>query len=528
MQRIHLLPPLLANQIAAGEVIERPASVVKELLENSLDAGATQLEITLLQGGRQLIRIQDNGAGIHPEDLPLALARHATSKIHHPADLAQISTLGFRGEALASIASIARVTVTSQHGDHNALAASTQGRDLAINLVPAAHPRGTTVEVADIFYNTPARRKFLKSDRTEWVHIEEMIKRMALARPDVGFTLSHEGKLVKRYVRVPQDPALRVEQVLGKTFTQGARSIHETISSLHLEGWIADPESARSSTDMQYCYVNGRMVRDKMLNHAIRLAFEDKIYPGRFPAYVLHLSCDHAAVDVNVHPTKHEVRFREARTVHDFVFTALQKVLNPIVRAPAAMSPVETLRRPLRQETQVYQQLMTPRETSVEAFPLGRVIAVLDKRVVILQEDKLLRAVNWPKTLQHYLQAQWKAFFQGSEKPRTPLLTPPQWIHEQSEIFVQKLTELGCLAQMIGPNHCTLREMPRFLQGLPTDVLTPALLQQPLDALQRALSQAWAAHQSLQFREIERLLESCYTFSPDLISSKDYVPDMLI
>jgi len=556
MSRIQLLPPLLANQIAAGEVVERPASVVKELLENSLDAGATQLDVYLLEGGRKLIRIQDNGAGIHPEDLPLALARHATSKIHHSADLAQIGTLGFRGEALASIASIARVTITSQHDTHDALSASAQGRDMSITIQPASHPRGTTIEVADIFFNTPARRKFMKSERTEFVHIEEMIKRMALARPDVGFSLFHEGKLVKRYVRVTQDPVLRIEQVLGKPFMQGARHVDDTISAFRLEGWLADLSTARSSNDMQFCYVNGRMVRDKMLSHAIRLAFEDKIYPGRYPAYVLHLFCDNSAVDVNVHPTKHEVRFRDARTVHDFVFSALQKVLNPIVAAPVSRHceevphpprhceevprpPRHCEEVPRRSNPAINTELLRnyprndaistrPRDHGPTHHPLGRVLTVLDKRVIIMQQDSVLRAINWIKTLQNFLQAQWTYYLNQIEKPRVPLLTPIQLINEQAEHFVQKLNQLGCHAQIIGPNHLIIREIPRFLQGLPEGAFTPTVLQQPLEALSRSLTQAWAQQQSLNFREIEQILESICSLSKDLISSKDYVPEMLI
>jgi DNA mismatch repair protein MutL len=554
MSRIQLLPILLANQIAAGEVVERPASVVKELLENSLDAGATQLDIHLLEGGRKLIRIQDNGKGIHPEDLPLALARHATSKIHHPADLAQIGTLGFRGEALASIASIARVTITSQHDTHDALSASAaQGRDMSITVQPASHPRGTTVEVADIFFNTPARRKFMKSDRTEFVHIEEMIKRMALVRPDVGFSLFHEAKLVKRYVRVAHDPVLRIEQVLGKSFMQGASRVEDSISAFRLEGWLADLSTARSSNDMQFCYVNGRMVRDKMLSHAIRLAFEDKIYPGRFPAYLLHLSCDNSAVDVNVHPTKHEVRFREARTAHDFVFSALQKALNPIVAAPTVgvdqtcTQVIRPIARAVVETNQAHTHSIRkipgePRDVPVPfeggrpvhrsgvvaTHPLGRVLTVLDKRVIIMQQDSVLRAVNWIKTLQNFLQAQWSYYLTQTEKPRVPLLSPIQLIHEQAESFVQKLNQLGFYAQIIGPKHLTIREIPRFLQGLPDESITPTLLQQSSDAIARSITQAWSAQQSLNFRDIERMLESICSLSKELISSKDYVPEMLI
>lgn len=515
MSRIQLLPTLIANQIAAGEVVERPASVLKELLENSLDAGATQLDIYLLEGGRKLIRIQDNGLGIHPEDLELALARHATSKIHHSADLEQIGTLGFRGEALASIASIARVRITSQHENHPALCASAQGRDTSIQIQPAAHPRGTTVEVADIFFNTPARHKFMKSARTEFVHAEEMIKRMALARPDVGFSLFHEDKLVKRYLCVQHDPVSRLEQVLGKSFMQGALCIDESISAYQIQGWLADLSTARSSNDLQFTYVNGRMVRDKMLSHAIRLAYENKIYPGRFPAYVLHLSCEPSFVDVNVHPTKHEVRFSEARTVHDFVLSALQKKMNPTLPTPVYSATVR--------ENQIYAQ--PPRES---ARSIGRVLTVLDKRVVILQEDSILRAINWTKTLHNFLQAQWSDYLNQSEKPRVPLLNPVQLIHEQAENFVQKLNQLGFYAQIIGPKHLIIREIPRFLQGLPEQAFSADILQEPLETLIRSLNKIWTSEQSLNISDIERLLSNISAYSKDLISSKDYVPEMLL
>lgn len=539
MNRIAMLSPLLANQIAAGEVVERPASIVKELLENSLDAGATQLDIHLIGGGRQLIRIQDNGSGIHPEDIPLALARHATSKILHPADLAQIGTLGFRGEALASIASIARVKITSQHEDFDALCASAQGREMAVTIYPAAHPRGTTIEVADIFFNTPARRKFLKSERTEFLHIEETIKRMAVARPDVGFSLFHDNKLVKRYVQVAHDPVLRIEQVFSKSFMHNAMRVEHEISAFKIEGWLADLGFARSSNDMQYCFVNGRMVRDKMLSHAIRLAFEDKIYPGRYPAYVLYLTCDHAAVDVNVHPTKHEVRFREARTVHDFVLSSLQKVLSPVVMAPTprhceeASTPRHCEERSdeathTSSTVDAFAGLRPSRNDAPHTVSLGRVITVLDQRVVILQKDTMLRVVNWAKTLQNYVLSRWSYFLKQETKPMVPLLSPIHVIHENAEAYIAKLSKLGCHAQIIGPNHLIMRELPRFLQGLPETAIYPALLQEPIEAIQQEVSRSWGQAQSLNHRDIERLLESVHALSPDLISSKDYVPEMLI
>jgi DNA mismatch repair protein MutL len=330
-KRIKVLSKLLANQIAAGEVIERPASIVKEIIENSLDAGATHLNIHLERGGKQLIKIQDNGSGIHPDDLELAFSRHATSKILAQADLAQIQTLGFRGEALASIASVAKLTITSKHGDYPAKMATAAGRDMQVEIKPAAHPPGSTIEVKSLFFNTPARKKFLKSERTEFLHVEEIIKRLALARSDIAIDFYHDQKLVKRYVASKGNQETRVQAVLSKPFLDAALAVDCAITQLRLQGWVGKPEFARSSNDYQFFYVNGRMVRDKVINHAVRSAYENKIYPGRFPAYVLYLSCDPAAVDVNVHPTKHEVRFRDSRFVHDFIAQTVAESLESVL-----------------------------------------------------------------------------------------------------------------------------------------------------------------------------------------------------
>ncbi|MBO2925807.1 DNA mismatch repair endonuclease MutL [Metapseudomonas otitidis] len=348
LRRIHLLSPRLANQIAAGEVVERPASVIKELLENSLDAGARRIDVEVEQGGVKLLRVRDDGCGIPSDDLPLALARHATSKIRDLDDLERVMSLGFRGEALASISSVARLTMTSRTADADqAWQVETEGRDMEARVQPAAHPVGTSVEVRDLFFNTPARRKFLRAEKTEFEHLQEVIRRLALARFDVAFHLRHNGKTVfaLHEARDEISRARRVASVCGSAFLEQALPIQVERNGLHLWGWVGLPTFSRSQADLQYFYVNGRMVRDKLVVHAVRQAYRDVLYNGRHPTFVLFLELDPAAVDVNVHPTKHEVRFREGRTVHDFLYGTLHRALGEVrpedqLAAPAAVAPV--------------------------------------------------------------------------------------------------------------------------------------------------------------------------------------------
>ncbi|ELV8556430.1 DNA mismatch repair endonuclease MutL [Vibrio fluvialis] len=327
---IRILPARLANQIAAGEVVERPASVVKELVENSLDSGATRIDIDIEKGGAKLIRIRDNGCGIDKEELGLALSRHATSKIHTLDDLEAIISLGFRGEALASISSVSRLTLTSRPAtQEEAWSAYSEGRDMQVQLQPAAHPIGTTVEVLDLFFNTPARRKFLRTEKTEFTHIDELLKRIALSRFDVTFNLRHNGKLVRQYRAAKTDIQMekRIAAVCGAPFVRHMLKIELEHQGLTLHGWITTPEGARQQSDLQYCYVNGRMMRDKLINHAIRQSYETSLRPDQFATYVLFIELDPHQVDVNVHPAKHEVRFHQARLVHDFIYQALSSAL---------------------------------------------------------------------------------------------------------------------------------------------------------------------------------------------------------
>ncbi|WP_114239442.1 DNA mismatch repair endonuclease MutL [Dyella sp. C9] len=329
MPVIRPLPPELINQIAAGEVIERPSSVVKELVENSLDAGATRVEVDIEQGGARLIRVRDDGCGIVPDELQLAVASHATSKIGSFDDLEHVASMGFRGEALASVSSVARFALTSR----------AQGMDTAFRIEvdggrmqaarPAQHPQGSSVEVRDLFYNVPARRKFLRAERTEFAHIDDLLKSLALARTSVEFRLSHNGKPVRilKAARDEHAALLRVAEVLGEDFPAQSLRIDHAAAGLHLSGWVGLPTASRSQADSQYFYVNGRLVRDRIVAHAVRQAYADVLFHGRHPAFVLYLELDPVGVDVNVHPAKHEVRFREQRLVHDFLFRTLHEAL---------------------------------------------------------------------------------------------------------------------------------------------------------------------------------------------------------
>ncbi len=351
--RINQLDKRLANQIAAGEVVERPASVVKELLENALDAGAQRIEVDLTSGGTKLLRVRDDGSGIHPDDLNLALARHATSKIHSPEDLAAIETLGFRGEALASIASISRLTLTTnisaQAADGWCVRAT--GADMSAEVTPAPHPRGTTVEVADLFFNTPARRKFLRTERTEYLKVEEVVRKVSLSHPTVTFILNHNGKTTRQYSG--DDEQQRISSVFGHAFLENAIFFSEERGGLELRGWIGLPTFSRSQADQQFFFVNGRVIRDKVITHAVKQGYADVLYHGRNPVYCLFLSINPALVDVNVHPTKHEVRFRESRDVHDFIFRTIHRVLADVRPDEASMAqPMEadlSAQAPMRQ-----------------------------------------------------------------------------------------------------------------------------------------------------------------------------------
>ncbi len=326
---IRKLPNQLIDQIAAGEVVERPASVVKELVENALDAGATIIDIEVQTGGKKRIKITDNGQGISIDDLAMALQRHATSKIHTLEDLESLLSMGFRGEALPSIASVSRFELISRHKDADmAYQVNAHGGEIE-GPMPAAHPVGTTVIVSDLFFNTPARRRFLKTDKTEYLRIDELIKRVSLSRFDVTFRLSHNGKMI-RNAQGGDSEILRhqrINQLCGKDFIENAIFIEQQRGHLKMSDWVAKPSWNRAQPDRQFFYINNRMIKDKLVGHAIRQAYQDVLFHGRFPAFVLYLDIDPELVDVNVHPTKHEVRFRDSKLVHDFIFGSIHQSL---------------------------------------------------------------------------------------------------------------------------------------------------------------------------------------------------------
>ena len=325
-QRIKRLSAFVANQIAAGEVVERPASIVKELIENSLDAHARRIVLTIEQGGVKRVRVTDDGVGIHADDLALAVCPHATSKIDVADDLEGVATLGFRGEALASIASVAKVAISTRADDAQSGWRIEVNGDEEPRVGPIAHPRGTTVDVTDLFYNTPARRKFLKTERTEVAHLNDIVTRLALGRLDVEFE-TRNGTTVQYLPASGNDGLRRVAQLLGEGFAAAAVPIDETYDDLRLHGWVGLPTFSRAQADHQYFFVNGRSVKDKIVAYAVKQAYRDVLFHGRHPVFVLYLDLDPRQVDVNVHPTKYEVRFRDARGVRDFVFGSLNRAL---------------------------------------------------------------------------------------------------------------------------------------------------------------------------------------------------------
>ena len=366
---IQILPARLANQIAAGEVVERPASVVKEIVENSLDSGASSIEIDIEKGGHKRILIRDNGSGIPHDELALALSRHATSKIAKLDDLEAICSLGFRGEALASISSVARLSLSSKPKNQTqAWQAHCEGRDMQVQLNPVAHPDGTSVDVVDLFFNTPARRKFLRTEKTEFAHIDEVVRRIALSRFDVSFSLKHNGKLLRKYPAVKaQDTELkRIGAICGKEFAAQNIELNSQYQQFELKGWLAQPEQAKTQGDFQYFYVNGRMMRDKLINHAVRQAFEGLIDADLYPTYVLYLTLEPNQVDVNVHPAKHEVRFHQARLVHDFIYRALTDSLNQYFQQGQQSNPEVNVLPQAQPNHDYIQPLQRPKSETVD------------------------------------------------------------------------------------------------------------------------------------------------------------------
>ncbi len=505
--RIKPLPSQLINQIAAGEVVERPASVVKELIENSLDADASSIEIDTEKGGIRLIRVRDNGSGIQKEDLKYALSRHATSKIFSLDDLVRVGTMGFRGEALPSISSIARLSLTSRtRQDQCAWRITVDGTESRFDLEPAAHPEGTTVEVSDLFYNIPARRKFLRAERTEFEHIDVVVKRLVLSRFEVAFQLRHNQR--EMFNLKPANTGLeketRISMLFGPAFLDQALMVDFESAGLRLHGWVGLPTFSRSQSDMQYFYVNRRLVRDKLVTHAIRQAYQDLLFHGRHPVYILYLELDPGLVDVNAHPAKLEVRFRENRLIHDFLFKALQRSLasvrpgieepmdtqRPIDRDPThPYTPPTTSGRPFTQSTipfSVQEEIKNysalqgnNRESQTETaslpfdhdpqmLPLGNAITHLHNIYIVAESKNGMVLVDAHAAHERITYETLKKQHETDEMPVQPLLLPVRLeVSEREADLVetekQRLHNLGIEIDRTGLETLLIRSLPSIL-----------------------------------------------------------------
>ncbi|MBI4740443.1 MAG: DNA mismatch repair endonuclease MutL [Betaproteobacteria bacterium] len=506
---IHLLPDLLISQIAAGEVVERPASVLKELLENALDAGSSAIQIQLEEGGVKLIRVSDDGCGIARDELALALTRHATSKIASLADLERVATLGFRGEALASVASVARLTLTSrQSGSAHAWRLN----ESRATPEPVALAAGTVVEMRDLYYNTPARRKFLKSEATEFAHCAEVVKRIALAHPAAAFTLAHNGRVGLHLAK--SDARGRAGAILGDDFLAESRTLDTGSSGpLRVFGHCALPAHSRARSDAQYCYVNGRFVRDKLLGHALREAYQDLLHGSRYPAYCVFLEIDPATVDVNVHPAKTEVRFRDSRAVHQFVFHAVQRVLSAsaaadieaqatIPAAPrsaygnwtprqeplrvneAAATAYLTFAQSAQHSRSVASSGSAPGEwtpSHTETPPLGHALAQLHGVYILAQNAQGLIVVDMHAAHERILYEKLKNALDGRQVATQALLIPAVFAADALEVAAAEehadaLRELGFDLAPMGPAQLAVRAVPALLQAADPAALARSLL----------------------------------------------------
>ena len=489
--RIEKLDAAVANQIAAGEVVERPASIVKELIENSLDAGATSVTVEIEGAGTGLIRVLDNGVGIHHEDMRLALERHATSKITTTDDLLSITSMGFRGEALASVASVARTTLTSRAvGSDRAWALTVEGGEEKRH-APAAHPQGTAVEIRDLFFNTPARRKFMKTERTEVAHISETVRRIALANPRVSFELKHGSRTVER---LPATKVLvdRIEKLLGRDFLAEAVEVDERQEELRLHGWIGSPTYTRRTADQQHLFVNARYVRDKVVSHAIRRAYRDVIFHGRQPVFVVYLEIPPEAVDVNVHPTKHEVRFRDSRQVHDFIFGRLNRALrdvragssNDLIKnTGVAMNSTEP-KAPAWVQASFPRQLSVQVEGGASAFvteerdtlyaedrvfpPLGYALAQLGGAYILAENEEGLVIVDMHAAHERITYEKMKSASSEQTLVKQRLLVPLSLeVTRREADVVEALTEefgrLGIGLERLGPSTIRVQEVPSLI-----------------------------------------------------------------
>ena len=505
---IRILPSQLIDQIAAGEVVERPASVVKELVENSLDAGARAVKIDIAAGGTQLIRVTDDGSGIAREELGLALSRHATSKIASLTDLEGLVSLGFRGEALPSIGSVSRLRITSRTADEeHGFGIVCDGGDRG-DVRPAAHPQGTTVEVRDLFYNTPARRKFQRSEKTESGHIDATIKNLALARCDVEFTFRNNERVVLRLPAAAdrEQQEARLAAVCGPEFLRSARYFEREIEGLRIAGWLAAPTFSRSQPDMQYTFVNGRFVRDKVLRHAVRLGYSDVLYQARQPAFVVFLDLDPRRVDANAHPAKLEIRFRDSRLVHDFVFRTVEAALAhtlesgerpdtpPVLgsmlppgtpqRTPIRQSRLQLRDAPTQEYARLHAALHEPAAQELadaDVPPLGFALAQLAGIYVLAQNRDGLIIVDMHAAHERITYERMKGGIGTDKLKPQPLLVPVTVAvgtreADLAEAHAAELERLGFTVVRRGPEQIAVQGIPAFLEGVDVEPLVRDLL----------------------------------------------------
>jgi len=510
---IQRLPPQLINQIAAGEVVERPASVVKELLENCFDAGARQIQVEIEQGGARLIKIRDDGCGINKDELALALSRHATSKIASLQDLEQVLSMGFRGEALPSISSVARLTLISKPAQQTcAWQMEADGAEQEFIWQPASHPKGTTVLVQDLFYNTPARRKFLKTPATEFAHIENVLKKMALSRFDIGFSLHHNQKEVLNLKATDASNTQRIASICGTEFLENSLPVDFSASGLHLAGWVGQATFSRSQPDRQYFYVNGRLIKDRLVVHAVKQAYQDVLFHGRHPVFVLYLTLDPALVDVNAHPAKLEVRFREGRLVHDFLFSALHRCLaqhRPQTTAHLDVTPTLTDEPLYSQVSRQYyppsnlqtalphqiaepylayrlenRPVVTPAEPETDKIvqpALGYALAQLHTTYILAETQTGLILVDTHAAHERIVYERLKQQHQAGTIAQQPLLLPLKIVvsvveadlaQQQQDFFA----DLGFELNRIAPEALLLRSVPALLATADATVLLKAVL----------------------------------------------------
>ena len=512
MPSINTLSPQLANQIAAGEVVERPASVLKELVENSLDAGATRIDVEIEQGGVKRLCVRDNGCGIQQADMSLALSRHATSKISDIDDLEAVATLGFRGEALASIASVSRLSLTSNNGENQGWKAVSEGRDMTVDVQPAAHPAGTSVDVRDLFFNTPARRKFLRTETTEYNRIDDYAKKLALSHMQVAFSLKHNQRvnLNLQPAETVLEQEKRVADICGKPFMEQALFVDNQHTGIRLWGWIGLPTFSRSQTDLQHFFVNGRSIRDKVVSHAVRQAYQDVLYHGRHPAFVLFLEIEPKDVDVNVHPTKHEVRFRDSRSIHGFVSGTLKKALAQDrpqdhlqpnesqsllseetipTQSSMGLTPTSTPFSYVSQSAAFKgQSINTPMNTYQSLYgdggaeqsetipPLGFAIAQLKGIYILAENEQGMIVVDMHAAHERITYEQMKSDFDKEGLISQPLLVPESLsvsqreadaVEQNPDVFVR----LGFSVERAAAESVVVREIPALLRGTQVEAL---------------------------------------------------------